>query len=171
MTKPFHTFALFSFLLVVFVASGCREKTSLEGVTIPRLYIESRGVGGYSGNASELVRLPVSGSAIPVDREPLVNEFEITNVELVKVDLGLALLLQLSAEGSRKLYRASVSRMGGRIVLTVNGNPIGARRIDSAIADGNLFTFVEVPDAEMEALVVDLKESIIKLQTNLAERR
>jgi len=169
--KHFNSIALFGALLVLFLTGACRDKTSLDGVTVPRLMIESRGVGGYSGPPSDLLNLPVSGTAVSVEREPLISEFEITNVELVKVDLGMALLLQVSGEGSRKLYRASVSRMGGRIVLTVNGKPIGARRIDSAISDGNFFTFVELPDDELEALVVDLKESIIKLQTKLAERR
>ena len=171
MMKNSSPVAFLCVLFVLFLAGACRDKTNLDGVTIPRLMIESRGAGGYSGPSSYLLRLPVSGTVVAVEREPVINEFEINNVELVKVDLGMALLLQVSAEGSRKLYRASVSGMGGRIVLTINGKPVGARRIDSAISDGNFFTFVEMPDEELEALVVDLKESVIKLQTNLAERR
>jgi hypothetical protein len=86
------------------------------------------------------------------------------NIELVEVDMGMALLLQLSERGARELYRGSVTNMGGRIVLTVNGNPIGARRIDGAIQDGNFYTFVEVDEAELGALVLDLRESLFELR-------
>jgi hypothetical protein len=99
-----------------------------------------------------------------LQREPLIHEFEIVNVELVEVDLGLALLIQTSSEGARALYRGTVSNMGGRIVLTVNENPIGARRIDGAIQDGNFYTFVELSDQALADLVLELKESIVELQ-------
>ena len=42
--------------------------------------------------------------------------------------------------------------------------PIGARRIDSVMNDGKLYTFVEVPDAEIGQLVLDLKASIAELK-------
>ena len=48
----------------------------------------------------------------------------------------------------------------------VNGNAIGARRIDGAIQDGNFYTFVEVDDEELGQLVLDIKETIVKLQSN-----
>jgi hypothetical protein len=56
--------------------------------------------------------------------------------------------------------------MGNRIVFMVNGNAIGARRIDGAIQDGNLYTFVEVDDEELGQLVLDIKETIVELQKN-----
>jgi len=59
-----------------------------------------------------------------------------------------------------------IPSMGGRIVLTVNGNAIGARRIDGAIQDGNLYTFVEVDDEELGQLVLDIKKSLVHLQAN-----
>ena len=45
--------------------------------------------------------------------------------------------------------------------LMVNGNAIGARRIDGAIQDGNFYTFVEVDDEELGQLVLDIKETIV----------
>jgi hypothetical protein len=158
-------------LCLCLALAGCRGDSSLDGVTAPRLYLEARTAGGTGGAAVDPMRLPVSGTVVAVEREPFVTEFEVVNAELVKVDLGPALLLQLSPEGARKLYRASVTRMGGRIVLAVNGNPVGARRIDGAIADGNFYTFVELPGDELEQLVVDLKDSIARLQTHLARNR
>ena len=79
-------------------------------------------------------------------------------------DKTAAEAIQLLEKGARDLYRGSVSHLGARIVFMVNGNAIGARRIDGAIQDGKLYTFVEVEDAALDDLVLDLKESIVELQ-------
>lgn len=141
---------------------GCK-KDMPENLSVPRLMVEARGVN-YGALGADLVTLPVSNTSIQVQTEPLVNEFDIYNVEMVKVDMGVALLVQVSSKGARDLYRGSVSNMGGRIVLTINGNAIGARRIDGAIQDGNFYTFVEVDDEELGQLVLDIKESLIAIQ-------
>ena len=54
--------------------------------------------------------------------------------------------------------------MGSRIVFMVNGNAIGARRIDGAIQDGNFYTFVEIDDEELGQLVLNIKQTIVELQ-------
>jgi len=155
--------------LVAAMLAGCQtDGKEPEALTVPRLLIETRGTD-YGGSGGAMVTLPVSGTSIPVQAEPLVTEFGIENIELVKVDLGLALLVQLDATATRRLYRASVANNGGRIVLAVNGTAIGARRIDGAIHDGNLFTFVEVPDEDLDQLVLDLKETIEYLKTKEEE--
>ena len=150
-----------SLLLVPLV--GCRQSETIEDPTVPRLLLEKRGVE-YGSMGGRMVTLPVSGTTIAVRQEPVVNEFEIRNVELVTVDLGLALLIQVSEKGARDLYRAAVANTGGRIVLSVNGNAIGARRIHAPIEDGNLYTFVELPDDALGDLVLELKDSLAKFQ-------
>lgn len=145
--------------------AGCRKDAVLENALVPRLLIETRNVD-YGGLGGTVVTLPVSGTSIPVQTQPLVSEFDIVNVEMVKVDMGMAMLVQVSPRGARDLYRGSVSNMGGRIVLTVNGNAIGARRIDGAMQDGNFYTFVEVDDAELGQLVLDIKETLVDIQKN-----
>jgi hypothetical protein len=147
---------------------GCKEEEVPESLSVPRLMIEGRGVN-YGGMGGDLITLPVSGSSISVESEPVVNEFEIVNVEMIKVDLGIAMLVQVSGQGGRDLYRASVENMGSRIVLTVNGNGIGSRRIDGAIKDGKFYTFVEVDEEELGELVLDIKETIAYLQAKAAE--
>lgn len=141
--------------------SGCKKEP--ENLKVPRLMIESRGVN-YGNMHDNVVTLPVSGSQIQIQQEPLVNEFEIVNVEMVQVSLGMAMLVQVSEKGARDLYRGSVTNMGSRVVLMVNGNAIGARRLDGAITNGDFYTFVEVDDSELGQLVLDIKETIIKLR-------
>ena len=141
------------------------KKEKLENLSVPRLMVETRGVN-YGSSTGETVTLPVSRTTISIQGDPVVNEFDIQNVEMVKVDMGVALLVQTGGQGARDLYRASVSNMGSRIVFTVNGNAIGARRIDGAIQDGNFYTFVEVDDEELGQLVIDIKDTIVELQKN-----
>lgn len=144
--------------------SGCKKDKKLENATIPRLLVETRGVN-YGDPSGQVVTLPISRSSVAVQRDPLVNEFEIVNAEVVKVDAGMALLIQTTDKGGRDLYRGSVSNMGSRIVLMINGNAVGARRIDGAIRDGIFYTFVELPDEALPELVANIKETLIQLQT------
>ncbi len=146
--------------------SGCKKDEANTNLKIPRLMLETRGVN-YGALTGAVAVLPASGTKIELQKNPLANEFDIVNVELVKVDLGMALLVQLSEKGARELYRASVTNNGGRVVLTINGNAIGARRFDGAIADGVLYTFVEIPDSELPQLVLDIKSTIVELQSSL----
>lgn len=153
-------------LLAAFVLgllAGCKKDADFTDLMVPRLMVEARGVN-YGSLTGTMAVLPVSGTQIPLQKEPLVNEFEIANVEMVQVDMGRALLLQVTEKGARDLYRGSVTNNGGRVVLTVNGNPIGARRLDGAVQDGNFYTFVEVDDGELGQFVLDIKQTLAELQ-------
>ncbi|MDQ8193240.1 hypothetical protein QEH59_02305 [Coraliomargarita sp. SDUM461004] len=156
----FYLFLLSSLGLFV----GCDKETELENLSVPRLMVETRGVN-YGAMGGDTLTLPVSGTVISIQANPVVTEFDILNVEMVKVEMGMALLLQVSGQGARDLYRASVANMGSRIVLTVNGNAVGARRIDGAIGDGNFYTFVEVDDEELGQLVLDMKATLAEIQS------
>lgn len=163
MRRPIRPLCLLILLSLAF-STGCKEDNVIEDAKVPRLLIESRGVN-YGSLGGQVVTLPVSGISISVQKEPLVNEFEIVNVEMVQVEMGVAMLVQVSPKAARDLYRGSVSNMGGRVVLTVNGTPIGARRIDGAINDGNFYTFVEVDNEELGQLVLDIKETLVDIQS------
>ena len=161
-----HQIALSSLILLVsFSLLVACKKDKLENLSVPRLILETRDVN-YGAASGQTVTLPVSRTTVSIQGYPVVNEFDILNVEMVKVDMGVALLVQTGGQGARDLYRASVSNMGSRIVFMVNGNAIGARRIDGAIQDGNFYTFVEVDNEELAQLVLDIKETIVKLQAN-----
>ena len=158
------TLSSLTFLVSFGLLVACK-KDKLENLSVPRLMIEARNTN-YGATRGDTVTLPVSRTTVSILGEPVVNEFDILNVEMVKVDMGVALLVQTDVRGTRNLYRASVSNMGSRIVFMVNGNAIGARRIDGAIQDGNFYTFVEIDDEELGQLVLDIKKTIAKLQAN-----
>ena len=142
---------------------ACKTTNQVENMLIPRIMIESRGLQ-YGAMQGRALRLPISQTEIIVDREPAVSELDILNVELVKVDMGLALLIETNDTGARALYRTSVTNRGSRLVFTTNDKAIGARRIDTVMNDGKLYTFVEVEDNAIGQLVLDLKASIAELR-------
>jgi hypothetical protein len=163
--KVFHRWLLSGLLLVplFFMTAGCRQhRATMDDAAVPRLHLEAR--GGFGSERVTPVEMPVSGSTFGVVSEPLVNEFEIANVELVKVELGMALMFQLDEAGARKLYRASVSNRGSRVVLMVSGVPLGARVLEETIQNGVFFTFTELPDSAMEQLVLDLRDTLERIQ-------
>lgn len=156
-------------LSLLLLSSGCFKgiygfNNKVENMQVPRLMIESRGMG-YGGSGEIELTLPISGSIIKVEGKPIVNEFDIVNAEMVQVEMGLALMLRLSDTGRRELYRRSVTNKGTRVVLTSNNKAIGARVLDGPITDGTLYTFVEIEDEELGQFVLDLKASIAELQT------
>jgi hypothetical protein len=121
---------------------------------VVRFFIEARpGEGGVP------VHLPVSGVSVTVAAKPVLVEYDILNAEVAKVELGQCLMLQFTPAAARDLYRLSVASMGRRLVLTLNDEPVGARRIDQALGDGTLLVFVERPDAELPALVERIKRT------------
>ncbi|MGB0290416.1 MAG: hypothetical protein ACPGH0_02610 [Opitutales bacterium] len=150
-------------VLPLLILCGCRKEVAPENLKVPRLYLEGRTMN-YGAITPARMVMPKSGTLIEVMKEPLVNEFEIVNAEMVKVELGMALSLQLSDRAARNLYRASVVNTGNRVVVTINGNPVGFRRLDGAIIDGNFYSFVEMNDTALGELVIDLKESLAYLQ-------
>ena len=159
-----------SLLFLCYFFVGCREEAAPEALMLPRLYLEGR-VMNYGSMTPQSMVMPKSKTTIEVFRQPLISEFDIKNAEMVKVDLGMALLLQITEQGARNLYRATVVNKGNRIVLTINGNPVGFRRIDGPITDGNFFSFVEMNTTALEELVLNLKETFEYLQAHSHGRR
>lgn len=145
---------------------GCQSEN------VPRDYKQMRSrffLESATGDGTPLT-LPQSSVRVTVNSQPVLSEGDIANVELVQVDLGKCLLFQLTPAASRDFYRLSVTHVGRRLVLVIDGAPMGARRIDGAIANGTVFVFVEVPETALPALVDNLKKSSLAFQRELARK-
>jgi hypothetical protein len=143
--------------------SGCQSAAPKNYTPVTaRFFLESASAAGTP------LTLPQSGVRVTVNPKPVLVEGDIANVELVQVDLGKCLLFQLTPAATRDFYRLSVTHHGRRLVLMVDNQPLGARRIDGAITNGAVFVFVETPEAELAALVDNLKKSALALQRELA---
>lgn len=145
---------------------GCQSTAAPRDYTAmsARFFLEAANADG-----TPLI-LPQSGVRLSVNSKPVITEGDIVNVELVQVDLGKCLLIQLTPPATRDFYRLSVAHQGRRLVMMVNDRAIGARRIDGAITNGVVYVFVEVPEEDLPALVHNLKESSVAMQRELARQ-
>jgi hypothetical protein len=157
MTLPRAVFLVLLGCAAVF-SGGCRTAETAAAKDyaplVARFYLEAK-----SSEAAVAVTLPQSGVAINVAPKPVLLEYDIANAEIAQVELGRCLLVQLNAAAARDLYRLSVGAIGRRLVLALNDEFVGARRIEQAMADGTILIFVETPEAELPALVTRLKRT------------
>ena len=159
----FYRISGFIVLVALLMLTACKRGADDKALLVPRLHLENTNLN-YTQMLGRVVTLPRSRSQIAINLEPFVSEFEIQRVELVRVDAGLAMMLQLTEAGARALYRESVASNGLLAVLLINGNAIAARRLDGAINDGKYYTFVDVADEALHDLVLDLNRSIREIK-------
>ncbi len=153
------------FLLLAGGLGGCRTPAVAESrPPASRFFLES------TNSRALTVQLPQSGVQIAVNPKPVFTEADVLAVELAQVSLGRCLLFQLSPAAGRDLYRISASQQGRRLVLMIDGDPVGARKIDGALTDGALFIFVELPDENLPGLVQRFKRNQASPQRTLGQR-
>jgi hypothetical protein len=153
--------------LALLMLAGCGSVGRPKDYTTTwgRFFLEASG-----GAAGTPLGLPRSGVNLTVNAKPVLTEGDIVNVELVQVELGKCLLFQLTPSAARDFYRLTGSHQGRRLVLVVNDQAIGARRIDGVITDGLVYIFVELPDEDLPQLVQNLKKSSVALQQELRRK-
>jgi hypothetical protein len=153
-------------LVIAALLIGCASTTPRDYTVLrPRFFLEA----GSSSDGTVVV-LPKSGVNVTVNSKPVLTEGDIINVELAQVDLGKCLVFELTPTARRDFYRLSGSHQGRRLVLTVNDNALGARRIDGVIENGVVFIFVETNDEALPELVRNLKKSSVALQQELRRK-
>lgn len=137
---------------------GCRTSSADKVEPLPpRFYLEQQ----YSASQrARSVVLPQSGVKVLVDSIPVLVEEDFTAVDLMRVELGLCVRFTLKRMAARALYQISVEQRGSRLVLVLGGQAVGVRVIDDVFADGYLFTFLEVPDAELPKLVDAMRAAL-----------
>jgi hypothetical protein len=146
-------------LLLVLLWGACAQApASRSPVTTVRFFLEAE------RDAAAVVVLPVSGVQIRVAAKPVLSEFDLVDVQVVREELGECLRFQFSPAAARDLYRMTTTRQGRRLVLLVGDQPLGARRIERPWADGQVQIFVEQPDAMLPALAAELRGIVAQRQ-------
>lgn len=148
------------FLLLTLAAlSGCASGQVRPGTgVLARFFLEAPGGDGLA------LTLPRSGTRVVVRAKPVLTEFDVIDVQVARVELGDCLLFKLSPASSRDLYRLTGANHGSRLVVVVNGEPLGARRIDHAFDEGSILMFVELSDAALQPLAQRLRTTAEQLR-------
>jgi len=120
-----------------------------------------------SENGGSIVTMPVSDVRIQVNPTAVLTEFDFESVAVAEVELGQCLQFRLTHQASRRFYQASANNQGRRMVLIVNGNPLGLLRIERPVADGIFYVFVEIPDVDLPELAKNLRGTSLEIQSKL----
>lgn len=160
-TIPFCLIALATALFF----AGCQTAQPNTGNWFrARFVLESASPDGYAAT----VRLPVSQVQIALEAEASISEFDYTAIDVVDLELGKCLLFTLKPAASREFYRITVANQGKRLVLLMNGQPYGVRKIDGAVADGRIYIYIEATDEKMDTMAKQLKETNAEIQKTLS---
>lgn len=145
---------LCALLALVGCSSGSKPQEREVKPVIARFFLEAR-----PGEEATTLTLPISRVAVNVNPKPVLTEYDLTSVNLARLDLGWCLVFKLTPAARRDFYRMSVAVQGQRVVLALNGQPAGALRLDQVVSDGNLPMFVELNDAELPELADRIRKT------------
>lgn len=102
------------------------------------------------GDASGAVPLPISGLRIPVNTGPVLREYDIARVSIGQTErLGPCLIFQFRPDAAHDLSRMSTQYQGYRLVLSINGRPVGVTTITAPINNGTIVIIPEVDPKDM----------------------
>ncbi len=141
---------------VLLALTGCQSDNDQPKVQplIARFFLEAA-----PGEPAATLQLPVSKVQINVKPKPVLVEYDFADVGVAKVDLGWCLLFHLTPAATKDFYRLSTGAQGRRLVLTLNGTPAGARRLDQVVGNGGLLVFIEVRDSDLPELAVRIRQT------------
>jgi len=150
---------------ILIFGSGCQTSRSDRDFTpnLVRVFIEEN-AQMPSSHLVETV-LPMSRTRITIRNRPVLLENDIVQAGQMDSDYGPALVLVLTPEATRDLMRASSSNLGRRMVMTVNGVPLGSRYIDRIFEEGTLSFYVEIDDDDMPELVENIQKTSQYIQS------
>lgn len=117
------------------------------------------------------ITLPISGVTLEVDPRPILLEFDITNVQLVRGEFGPGLMFVLTPQAARDLYRISATSQGRRLVLTLNGEPVSATPFAGPLGSGAVIVYPEVDTSRMGELARDLDLTSADVQARAAKQK
>lgn len=164
----FHPSLLGCIAITMVAGGGCQSTSPVAEEDFEPVIARFAVEANSEISVAEVVTLPQSGVIIHVYPSIGFSELDIANVELVRVDLGLCLLFEFTPDATRTLFRVSGANIGRRLVLSLNGQPVGARLLEGPIGDGKLLIFAELNDEELTDTAVNLKKTARKIQEAVA---
>ena len=164
--KPVYLVGITVLITLLLSLNSCKKEDNGKPI---RFFLETR--TPYPGQSTTPWTLPHSQMEVSTISQPILWEANITNIELVQVELGLCLLFEFDPAGGRTLYRLSVDQKGGRIVLVYNGKALGAVRLQEMLSQRQLLMFLEIADDELIELVKEMRVGLNLSQAEIGEKQ
>ncbi len=130
--------------------------------------VEARFFLEVAGDPMGAAPMPISGTRVPINPNPVFHELDIAAVGLERDSIqGARLIFQFNGEAARELYRMTTTNQGRRLVLMLNRQTVGAYPITAPVSNGRLVVYPELD----EKLLPDLAAGINYYSAELARQR
>ncbi|MDR0417969.1 MAG: hypothetical protein LBH08_00845 [Puniceicoccales bacterium] len=153
---------IFFFVTLIFFTS-CQTTKDLPKFDF-QFFIEQKSKGDdfvWSSTAT----MPVSHLSIHICSQPILLAGDIESVRITQSNFGKCLIFQLTQRAAIEFYKLSVEGLNRKIVFVFNGKAIGlSMPIRDAKPDGTFVIFPEMEDHELDQLVKDIDDTIVKLR-------
>lgn len=134
-----------------------------------RLYLEES-PNLPASHITEMV-LPLSGSHVTVRSKPVFGEWDIMRAMHFESEFGPAIVLLFTADARADFYRTTISNQGRRLILTINGLPVGGHYISGPIEDGRIAFYLEMDDEDIPAVAEGIQKTSNEIQKRAQSSR
>lgn len=150
-------------LLALSACSTARNPVKDYDPALVRFFMEADRNNEYASIAV----LPVSKVRIPINGRAIISEYDIVGAEVGELEYGKALVLKLTPLAARAFYRESTLNQGKRVVVSINGQPMGVRRLDRPVANEQVVFYLETKDENLAEIARNIKGTSFDIQKKL----
>ncbi|UPA28197.1 MAG: hypothetical protein LW808_002720 [Verrucomicrobiota bacterium] len=150
-------------LWAIVLCAGCRTARDLPQTDFQFFIEQSPRTGGLIW--SHRLQLPISKLQMPVCAQPILLASDIAHVSRSESNLGPCLIFHLRQRAMIQFCQLVMEGIGRKIVLCVNGQPLGVSSpLQSENFEGTITIFPEVADTQIDVLIKELNNTLVKLQ-------
>jgi hypothetical protein len=150
--------------LVALALASCQSQSEKPPKDFVDVQFNLESLQGVPGASPEF---PLSKQHIAYDDDPSLIGREIGGMKIQATEMGSRTVFSLTEDGRRDLYRLSTTHQGQRLVVTINGKPLGVTTMAGPISDGKLSFYLELSDVDLPELAKSINDSCIWYAKNL----
>jgi hypothetical protein len=109
--------------------------------------------------------MPISALKINIYAYPILLAGDVELAHISESNFGKCISFKLTQRATVEFYKLSVECVGQKIIFIFNGKALGlSMPIANVIRDGTFIIFPEVEEEDLEALLRDINDTVMKLK-------